>query len=827
MNKISTCTLFLLILPIYIFSQGNTVSGFVIDSKTKEPLIGVNVYNTKNLQGTTTNQFGFYSYRFGKEKELNLRFSFVGYQIKEINIALQSDSLINVLLNAGEMLNEVEILGNRIHNGINAPVSIPAKQISLLPNLTGEPDLIKAYQFLPGIAGGNEGDNNLYVRGGSPDQNLILLDDVPLYYINHIGGLVSIFDENAISDMAVYKCGFPAKYGGRLSSVVDIRMKNGDMQEYHGEAMLGLISSKIFLEGPIIKNKASFIITARKSMTDLYMIPWSRISMDGLGYMDYSFYDFNVKLNYKLSELNRLYFSFYNGDDKVLMNAKFDSSEDEKGIMFSGDKYEDFKYEALSKYAWGNTMACLRWNKVFSNKLFSNLTLALTNYNYLNKSENEIINVDTGLVSETFLYRFDSGVFDKLAKLDLDYYPSNKHHVQFGGKIFSHSFNTGNLQQYYDINEDLFTDTISYRKGSSNEIDTVYGEEPIKTIEYAFYMEDSWNITEHLKIKAGLHLANYVFNEQNYNSIQPRLSVKYDFKNNVSALISYTQMTQFIHMLTGSDTSTPTDIWLPVTNVTPPENSDQYAIGLEKRIRNEGLSFKIEGYYKTLDNLIDYKLGYSLMNSSESWYNKIETGGVGRIYGMELLVKKEQGKLTGWLGYTYSRNWRKFNNINNGVEFPYVYDRPHDISVVANYELNEKVTFSGTWEYRSGRRMTIGNVAYNANALNVALPQHDYPYYEYMDTYFHQFTGFTNEMAIVYGTKNNYKLQNYHKLNLSVHFKKQKKHGVRKLTLGIQNAYNRKNPYNVYYKYQKDGSVVLQKITLFPIMPNISYSFKF
>jgi len=215
------------------------------------------------------------------------------------------------------------------------------------------------------------------------------------------------------------------------------------------------------------------------------------------------------------------------------------------------------------------------------------------------------------------------------------------------------------------------------------------------------------------------------------------------------------------------------------------------------------------------------------MNSNESWYNKIVTGGLGRIYGMELLVKKEQGKFTGWLGYTYSRNWRKFNNINNGVEFPYVYDRPHDLSLVANYELNKKVTFSGTWEYRSGRRMTIGTAAYNANALSTALPQRDYPYYDYMDTYFHQFTGFTNEMAVVYGTKNNYKLQDYHKLNLSVHFTKQKKRGVQRFTVGIQNVYNRMNPYNVYYTTNDDGTVELNKITLFPIMPNFSYNFKF
>jgi len=830
MNKLSINILFVLIFTCQISAHAITISGFVFDKISKEPIVGANIYNPQTLKGTNSNQFGFYSFTVKEATELNLKISFVGYKNIELFLNLKTDSTIDVLMEPGKLIDEVNIIGEKYdRTQINAPSTISSKQISLMPSLTGEPDLMKAFQLLPGISGGNEGDNNLYVRGGSPDQNLILLDDVPLYYVNHIGGLVSIFDENAIKDMAIYKSGFPARYGGRLSSVVDVRMKNGNMQQFHGEASIGLISSKIFLEGPIIKDKASFTFTARKSMTDLYMIPISYIAMGKLGYVDYAFYDVNAKVNYKLSDKSRFYLSFYNGADKVLMNANLDSKDEKLGTLLSGERNKDFSFEALSKFGWGNTMGCLRWNKVYSSKLFSNLTLAITHYRFQNRSNNEIKTTETNLASETYIYDFNSGVNDKLAKLDFDFYPNSNHHIRFGGTLVDHWFNTGNLYQYYDINQNVVTDSTYIRTDLANEIDTTYGAEPIRTLESTFYIEDDWELSKTLVLNAGLHFANYKYQQQNFSSLQPRFSLLYRFGNGLSGNVSYTKMVQFIHMLTGSDTSTPTDIWLPVTDVTPPEYSSQYAIGFDKKLTNPDLSFKIEAYYKTMDNLIDYKLGYSLMNSNENWYEKIETGGKGIVYGVEFLMKKETGKLTGWLAYTYSRNTRTFANINNGVTFPYVYDRPHDLSLVANYELTERITLSGTWEYSSGRRMTIGTAVYDANVVHSSenLPKHGYNYYMLMDTYLHQFTDFANETATIYGTKNNYKLDDFHKLNISVHFKKQKRHGVRCLTVGIQNVYNRMNPYNVYYEYQKDGSVNLKKITLFPIMPNVSYSFKF
>jgi hypothetical protein len=809
-----------------LFAQQATVSGYVLDSKSKEPIIGANIYQIKDQRGTTSNNFGFYSIKVPKGEE-EIRFSFVGYSVYQLQTTISKDTVVTVLLNEGELIDEVNIVGEARTRSAIPPVSLTSKQVSLLPNLTGEADLMKAYQYLPGISGGSEGDNSLYVRGGSPDQNLILLDDVPLYYVNHIGGMVSIFDENAVSDMAVYKGGFPARYGGRLSSVIDIRMKNGSMNKLGGEVSVGMISSKLSLEGPVIKDKMSFMLTARKSMTDLYMRPLSSISMDGRGYMIYSFYDLNGKLNFKLSEKDRFYLSAYSGTDNSVFSAKAES--DDQGGLYVPTGSEKYRYDSKGIFNWGNTMGCFRWNHIWSNKLFSNLTLATSRYFYKNISNNEVALMETGQTTETFDYSFKSGVTDKLAKLDFDYFLSNNHHIRFGGLVNNHDFNTGALSQKYDINEDATNGAPLLIGGYDAQIDTTYESEAVNTLEMSAYLEDEISLFNFLTLNIGVHFANYLNGGENFHSLQPRISARSVLGNGFSVNASYVQMAQFVHMLTGSDTSTPTDIWLPATGKALPEKSDQYTFGVEKLLEKQGIKITVEGFYKTMENLIDYKLGYNLLSRSEMWYDKIETGGTGKVYGLEFLLEKKTGKLTGWLGYTWSKNMRKFEKINNGVAYHYVYDRPHDVSLVVNYTLNKKITFSGTWEYQSGRRMTIGTAAYDANILYTSddLPAVGQVHFLYKDKFRHQFNEFGYKIATIYGTKNNYKLPDFHKLNVSVHFTKQKKHGVRTWTVGIQNLYNRMNPYNVYYSTNDDGTIVLKKMTMFPIMPNVSYSYKF
>jgi hypothetical protein len=809
-----------------LFAQQATISGYVLDSKSKEPIIGANIYQIKDQRGTTSNNFGFYSIKVPKGEE-EIRFSFVGYSVYQIKTTISKDTVLTVLLNEGELIDEVNVVGEKNRRSAILPVSLTSKQIRLLPNLTGEADLMKAYQYMPGISGGSEGDNSLYVRGGSPDQNLILLDDVPLYYVNHIGGMVSIFDENAVSDMNVYKGGFPARYGGRLSSVVDIRMKNGSLNKLGGEVSVGLISSKLSIEGPIVKNKISFMLTARKSMTDLYMRPVSGLSMGGRGYMYYSFYDLNGKLNFKLSDKDRFYLSAYNGTDKSVISAQ--ASSDDQGGLFKPTGSIKYLYDSKGIFNWGNTMGCFRWNHIFGNKLFSNLTLASSKYFYKNISNNEVSLLETLQTTETFEYSYKSGVTDQLAKFDFDYFLSNNHHIRFGGLVNYHDFNTGVLSQKYDINEEVTNGSPLLIGGYDAQIDTSYDSETVNALETSAYLEDEISLFSFLFLNAGVHFANYSNKSENFHSFQPRISARLLLRNGLSFNASYVHMAQFVHMLTGSDTSTPTDIWLPATDKALPEKSIQYTLGADKFFKKQGIKITVEGFYKTLENLIDYKLGYNMLSRSEMWYDKIETGGTGKVYGLEFLVEKKSGKLTGWLGYTYSKNIRQFENINNGVAYHYVYDRPHDVSLVVNYALNKKITFSGTWEYQSGRRMTIGTAAYDANIVYTSdeLPAVGYIHYLYQDKFRHQFNEFGYKIATIYGTKNNYKLPDFHKLNVSVHFTRQKKRGVRTWTVGIQNLYNRMNPYNVYYSTTDEGIIVLKKMTMFPIMPNFSYSFKF
>nr|MDA3929506.1 TonB-dependent receptor [Prolixibacteraceae bacterium] len=740
MNKIKFSFFLLLFFTVVsLFAQKITISGYVLDEESSEPVIGANLYNPVTLKGTTTNKFGFFSFSISPENKMVL-VSCVGYTAVSLKVTSERDTVINFMLKPGRELEEVDVFGKIYQNVAVAPVSLSSKQVSLLPNLTGEADLMKAYQYLPGIAQGAEGDNSLYVRGGSPDQNLILLDDVPLYYINHIGGLVSVFDENAVANMSVYKGGFPARYGGRLSSVVDVTMKNGDMKKLGGEVAVGVISSKFFIEGPLLKNRASFMLTARKSLTDLYLRPISYFSTEKIGYLTYSFYDVNGKINYRLNDNNRIYASFYNGADNVISSFNFDSENDDLAV-YSSKEYDDCTYDAHTKYGWGNTMGCLRWNHIYSKKLFSNATLAMTHYYYTNLSKNEITIVQTNVVSEAFKYDYDLGVTDKLLKLDYDYYPDNNHQVKFGGKLNLHRFNTGSLHQQYSINEEALIDSTELYRDYGEEIDTTYGSERVKAIETAVYIEDEMQLFDWLTANAGAHLVNYNYKNENYFSLQPRIAIRAGLGNGYSVNASFAQMRQFVHMLTGSDTSTPTDIWVPATSEAPPEKSIQYTLGIEKTILSKGYKVSVEGFYKKMDDLIDYKLGYSLVSSTEQWYDKIATGGRGTAYGIEFLLQKKTGKLTGWFGYTYSRNMRQFAEINNGAEYPYVYDRPHDLSLVLNYKLKKHITLSGVWEYRSGRRMTIGTAVYDANVVQTSqnLPAHDYSYYLCYNTNRHSF----------------------------------------------------------------------------------------
>lgn len=652
-------------------------------------------------------------------------------------------------------------------------VSIPIKQVKLLPYLGGESDVLKAIQLMPGVQSGNEGTSGLYVRGGSPDQNLIVLDDVPLYYVNHLGGLVSIFNTDAISNITLIKGGFPARYGNRLSSVMDIRMKDGNLKEFKGNAMIGMIASKISVEGPIKQDTSSYIISFRRFMYDLITRPVSKIVFDKVS-AGYTFYDFNAKFNYKVTNKDRLFFSIYSGKDKMTIKMK--------------DKSESSKYLNKSSLGWGNNLIALRWNHLFNTKLFSNATVSYSQYKYM--TEFEIIN-NIGTNKETILNRFASGINDLAIKFDLEYFHSSNYKLIFGVNSICHTFYPGSEQFKQSINNTSPTDTI-------------FGNYSLNAIDNALYVENIFQIGQALSINAGGRFSHYHVEDTNFVNLEPRILFNYLIGENNSIKASYSQMFQNIHLLSSSGTGMPTDLWLPATKKVIPQKSTQYAIGAvsTRKFNNHNYELSIEFFYKDLQNLIAYKTGANVFGASVDWQDKIEKNGKGVSKGIELLINKKTGKTTGWIGYTYSKTTRQFENINEGIPYLFKYDRPHDLSVVIIHKINKNVNFSLTWVYGTGNAITLPVSAYSIITE----------------------TGL--EQIYVYEGINTFRMRDYHKMDIGFNFSKEKKWGTRMWSLSIYNVYNRQNPYYYFFEKKSNNSneVVLKQLSMFPIMPSISYN---
>ena len=521
---------------------------------------------------------------------------------------------------------------------------------------------------MPGVQSGSEGRNSLYVRGGSPDQNLILLDDVPLYYVSHLGGFVSVFNTDALKNVKLYKGGFPARYGGRLSSVIDVRMKEGNLKELKIKGTLGLISTKLAVEGPIIKNKTSFMISGRRFMLDLISKPLSKAVLEGVS-AGYTFYDINAKINHKFSGKSRLYLSFYNGNDKI--STKY------------SEKTGNNTYK--SRNAWGNTLVSLRWNYLPAKKLFVNSTLSYTKYRYL---------LDTQFTGESLSYNQNtfSGIEDVLFKSDFAY-TIKQSTLRFG------------IHSIYHI----FSPKISsfVKKSEDDSQNLSFSDDIINAFENDAYIEYDVNLFKFLSMNSGIRYSSYFVEETNYPNISPRILLNFQLSEKQSIKTSYVNMQQNIHLLTNSGTGVPSDIWMPATKNIQPEKSWQATLGTSRLLKNRACEFSAELYYKEMTNLITYKEGASFLKESESWEDKVEIGGKGKSYGVEFLIQKKQGKMTGWLSYTFAKTDRQFDNINNSENYPFKYDRRHDFSFVYNYRIKKNVHFSATWVYGSGLPITL------------------------------------------------------------------------------------------------------------------------
>jgi outer membrane receptor for ferrienterochelin and colicin len=777
MNKICIIILFLGISTLS-YSQKYTISGYISDGKTNEKLIGANIFIKGTTLGTISNHYGFYSLTLPKDK-YQISFSFIGYKTVTKEIDLTQNQTINIGIDQNLQLGEVTVVGDKIENTVESSqlssVSLSTKTIKSIPALLGEVDIIKAIQLLPGIQSGTEGSSGLYVRGGGPDQNLILLDGIPIYNVNHLFGFFSVFNADAINSVQLIKGGFPARYGGRLSSVIDIRMKEGNNDKIHGSGSIGLVATRLTLEGPIIKDKMSFVISGRRTYIDILAAPFIAAQEKEKGEKfnaGYYFYDLNTKINYKFSERNRLYLSAYMGNDKAYANYKYDSED-----SYSEDKF---------KLRWGNIIGALRWNYLINNKLFLNTTLSYSRYKFLTAI---YYRNDYDNNNEVYNFEYNSGIDDYSAKLELDYMPSPNHYLRFGANNTYHTFNPG-------------VNVFNLNSSSEDNIDTVIGNNKIYANEIFAYLEDeiTWN---KFKINAGVHASGFYVKEKFYYNIEPRLSARYLINNRWSVKAAYTQMNQYIHLLTNASIGLPTDLWLPVTDTIKPLHSVQYALSTIVSL-GKHIDVSLEGYYKEMENLIEYKEGATFLLANEDWQKKVEIGR-GKSYGFELLIRKKTGKTTGWIGYTLSWTNRKFENISFGEEFPAKYDRRHDISLVLSHKFSERFDIGFSWIYGSGYATTLAHEKYPS----VLTYGSDIEYFD---------------------KRNNYRMPSYHRLDFGFNFHKQKKWGKRTWSIGAYNMYNRKNPFFLYFDYDYSSNSqdkVLRQVSLFPIIPYISYQFNF
>jgi hypothetical protein len=777
----------MLLLPGFLFAQSQkfTISGYVEDADSGEKLLAANIFDNRSLEGTVSNTYGFFSLTLPQDS-VWLTVSYIGFQLVEHKIYLRRDTTITFHLSSSIELTEVEVVAEKLdrieENTQMSRVEVPVELIEKVPALLGEVDVLKTLQLLPGVQGGGEGQNGIYVRGGSPDQNLILLDGVPVYNVSHLLGFFSVFNSDAIKNVTLTKGGYPARYGGRLSSIIEINMKEGNMKEWHGEGSIGLIASRLTVEGPLKKDKTSMMISGRRTYADLLFRPIIRAaaaSEDVDAKIKMYFYDLNAKINHKINDKHRLYFSAYSGSDIFSARIK--------------EKYDNGDYYLTDGgIDWGNITAAGRWNWMINKKLFANTTLTHSRFNFdftakvEDKYDGEF---------DSYSARYRSGINDWAAKVDFDYVPNTRHYVRFGGGATHHTYNPGAFVYKAEFEGEKF--------------DTTIGSQKTRSGEFALYGEDDINLGA-LKLNVGIHLSGFLVEGTFYKSAQPRIGLRYLLNNDWALKASFATMTQFINLLTNESLSLPTDLWVPSTARIKPQTSWQPAIGVARTLWDK-YEFSVEGYYKKMHNVLSYKEGVSFLGLENDWQDKV-TQGDGESYGAEVFLQKKRGKTTGWLGYTLSWTTRQFDDINGGKEFPFKYDRRHDVELVVSHKISERITLSGTWVYGTGNSITL-------------------PLYRYRSPVYYEGGNFYERELEGIGEKNSFRMRAYHRLDVSVEFHKKKRRYERTWVIGAYNAYNRANPYFVYDGYSEDengnSKRAFKQVSLFPIIPSVSYNFKF
>lgn len=761
-----------------------TLNGYVKDSLTGETLIGANIGIKEEGRGVQSNQYGFYSITLAKGG-YQIYVSFVGYDPQLIEINLANNIQFNILLlPVLKSLNNVTVSGRKRESNVKSAqmgkVDLNINTIKSLPSFLGEADLLKTLQLLPGVRNAGEGNSGFYVRGGGPDQNLIMLDEAVVYNTGHLFGFFSVFNPDAVKNVSLIKGGMPAQYGGRLSSVIDIAMKDGNINKTEVDAGIGLIASRLAIQGPLVKNKASYIISARRTYVDALAKPFisKTSSFYGSGYY---FYDLNAKLNYTFSEKDRLFLSGYFGRDK------FD--------------FNNAKRSFSTSIPWGNSTATLRWNHVFNKKLFSNTSLIYNDYQF-----------DFNGAQNNFKINLSSGIKDLNAKTDFDFFATPEHKLKFGLQYTFHTFLPNVVSGSQDT---VILAPANVQKKYANEL--------------GIYIQDDWELSKSIKLNYGLRYSSFiqvgrytsyitdadgnkldstVYGKGSivkaYGGLEPRATMRITLNDNSSLKAAVTRNLQYIHLVSNSGSTLPTDIWVPSTYRVKPQSGWQYAAGYFRNYANNMFETSVEVYYKSMNNQIEYRNGYTPNTIKDPEEDFVF--GKGWSYGAEFFVNKVKGQLTGWIGYTLSYTWRKFPDLNEGEKYPGKYDRRHDLSVVGIYEINKKWKLSGIFVFGTG------------NAIS--LPER---------FYFIEGT-LTQEFSKI----NQYRMAPYHRLDLSATYTPvpgKKRNHTSNWVFSIYNVYSRYNPY--FYYYDQEGSaqagtlkVTTKQVSLFPILPSVTWNVK-
>lgn len=788
LSKIRTFLLLAIMLfPLGLMAQQHkfTISGYVKSSESGENLIGANVYIKETLKGIATNSYGFYSLTLDKG-QYTLVVSFIGFKEYSQPITLDGDLKINVSLEPSVITtSEVVITGEKQDNNTQSTqvgrFEMPVERIKKLPAFMGEIDVLKTIQLTPGVQSAGEGNSGYYVRGGGPDQNLILLDEAVVYNASHLLGFFSVFNADALKTVELTKAGMPANYGGRLASVLDISMKDGNMKQYHLNGGIGFISSRLTAEGPIVKDKCSFIVSGRRTYIDLFMKPFLN-ETSPLKHGGYYFYDLNAKVNYIFSDKDRVFLSGYFGRDVFAMKST--------DLSFSNN------------IGWGNATASLRWNHLYNDKLFSNATFVYSDYGFNMEATQNLYEM-----------KLNSGITDYNGKLDFTWMPSILQTIKFGANYVYHIM------------------TPSNASAKSGDTDFNLGEAvELYSHEFALYANDEIDLTEWLRVNAGLRYTyfqhtgpfdRYLLNDvgkisdtvhygkgepiKSYNRVEPRLSVRFLMPDQSSIKLSYTQNYQYIHMASYASVSLPMDIWIPSSSIVEPQYGVQYSLGYFRNFKQNMFETSFELYYKHLKNQIEFKEGSSAGDNFQNNIDNNLTFGTGDSYGGELFLKKRTGKFTGWIGYTLSWTTRLFPEVNGGDRFPAKYDRRHDVSVVGSYDITDRLNISAVWVYATGNAMTLPLSRYfiGGNIVNQ------------------------------YSKRNEFRMPAYHRLDFSLTYMgKKKKRFQSSYNVSIYNVYSRMNPYYIYFETTGDLSkfdltTTAKQVSLFPIIPSFTWNFTF